>query len=76
LEDRAAMLAKIKSALKEGGIIIIEEEISKVERLQHEGCGKDLFFEPEIIDEFEQAGLKYIETKTKDEVAIYLKFRK
>ncbi len=70
------MLSKIKSALNENGIVIIEEEISKTERLQHEGCGKDLFFEQEIIDEFEQAGFQYIETKTKDEVAIYLKFRK
>lgn len=75
-EDRIAMLAKIKSALKEGGIVIIEEEISKVERLQHDGCGKDLFFEAEIIDEFEQEGLHYEATQVKDEVAVYLKFRK
>ncbi|MFD3408934.1 hypothetical protein SKC37_09725 [Aquirufa sp. HETE-83D] len=75
-EDRPSMLSKIKSSLNENGIVIIEEEISKTERLQHEGCGKDLFFEQEIIDEFEQSGLQYVETKTKDEVAIYLKFRK
>ena len=75
-EDRPAMLAKIKGALKDGGIVIIEEEISKHERLQHDGCGKDLFFEPEIIDEFERHGLRHVATKTKDEVAIYLKFRK
>jgi hypothetical protein len=70
------MLTKIKSALNEGGIVIIEEEISKVERLQHEGCGKDLFFEQELIEEFEQMGLKYVATQVKDDVAIYLKFRK
>jgi len=76
LDDRAAMLHKIKSALNRGGIVIIEEEISKVLRLQHEGCEKDLFFEHEIIEEFQNAGFQYLATKTKDEVAIYLKFRK
>ena len=75
-KDRLEMLAKIKSALNEGGIVIIEEEISKVERLQHEGCGKDLFFEQEIIEEFEQTGLHYVATQVKDDIAIYLKFRK
>ncbi len=75
-EDRTAMLAKIYNALNDDGTVIIEEEISKTERLQHEGCGKDLFFEQEIIDEFEQAGLQYVATQVKDEVAIYLKFRK
>ena len=75
-ENRSDMLAKIKSALNEGGIVIIEEEISKVARLQHDGCGKDLFFEQEIIDEFKEAGLQYVATQIKDEVAIYLKFRK
>ncbi|MFM6942185.1 MAG: hypothetical protein ACKOW4_02635 [Aquirufa sp.] len=75
-EDRGEMLAKIKNALNEGGLVIIEEEISKEERLQHEGCGKDLFFELEIIDEFTQAGLHYVATQVKDEVAVYLKFRK
>ena len=75
-EDRREMLLKIKDALNDGGIVIIEEEISTSERLQHEGCGKNLFFEPEIIDEFEQAGLSYVATQIKDEVAIYLKFRK
>ena len=75
-EDRGEMLAKIKNALNEGGLVIIEEEISKEERLQHDGCGKDLFFEPEIIDEFTQAGLQYVATQVKDEVAVYLKFGK
>jgi hypothetical protein len=75
-EDRGEMLVKIKDALNDGGIVIIEEEISKEERLQHEGCGKDLFFELEIIDEFTQAGLHYVATQVKDEVAVYLKFRK
>jgi SAM-dependent methyltransferase len=75
-EDRPAMLAKIHNALHEGGIVIIEEEISKYHRLQHEGCGKDLFFEKEIIAEFTQGGFQYVATKTKDEVAVYLKFRK
>jgi hypothetical protein len=75
-EDRPAMLAKIHKALHEGGIVIIEEEISKYHRLQHDGCGKDLFFEHEIISEFTQGGFQYVGTKTKDEVAVYLKFRK
>jgi len=75
-EDRAQMLVKIIAALEDGGTIIIEEEISKSERLQHEGCGKELFFEQEIIDEFAKAGLHHLASKTKDEVAIYLKFRK
>jgi SAM-dependent methyltransferase len=75
-EDRAHMVAKIKSALNEGGLVIIEEEISKEIRLQHEGCGKDLFFEQEIIDEFTQAGLHHEGTVAKDDVAVYLKFRK
>lgn len=75
-EDRAAMLVKINESLDEGGIVIIEEEISMSERLQHEGCGKDLFFEQEIIAEFKQAGLNHEATLPKDEVAIYLKFRK
>lgn len=75
-EDRTAMLAKIYNALNENGIVIIEEETSKTERLQHEGCGKDLFFEQEIIDEFTKAGLHYMATQVKDEVAVYLKFRK
>jgi hypothetical protein len=67
---------KIKNGVMEGGIVIIEEEVSKVKRLQHEGCGKDLFFESEIINEFTEAGLHYVATRVKDEVAIYLKFRK
>jgi hypothetical protein len=75
-EDRTEMLAKIYKALNDGATVIIEEEVSKVERLQHNGCGKDLFFEQEIIDEFEQVGLHYVATQIKDEVAIYLKFRK
>lgn len=75
-EDRSEMLKKITDSLNEGGIVIIEEEISKQDRLQHDGCGRDLFFEPEIINEFEQAGLQYVATKVKDEVAVYLKFRK
>jgi hypothetical protein len=75
-EDRIAMLTKIKSALNKDGIVILEEEISKSERLQHEGCGKNLFFEQEIIDEFTKAGLNHVATQVKDEVAVYLKFRK
>jgi hypothetical protein len=75
-EDRPAMLTKIKAALNQEGIVIIEEEISKERRLQHEGCGKDLFFEQEIIDEFAEAGLRHLASETKDELAIYLKFRK
>jgi hypothetical protein len=74
-EDRPAMLAKIKAAINKNGMVIIEEEISKQERLQHDGCGKDLFFEHEIIEEFKQAGLEHVGTKIKDEVAVYLKFR-
>jgi hypothetical protein len=35
-----------------------------------------LFFELEIIDEFTQAGLHYVATQVKDEMAVYLKFRK
>jgi hypothetical protein len=70
------MLARIHNALNDGGIVIIEEEISKDHRLQHEGCGKDLFFEQEIIEEFTQGGFEYVATKTKDEIAVYLKFRK
>ena len=70
------MLAKIHNALNEGGIVIIEEEISIDQRLQHDGCGKDLFFEQEIIDEFTQGRFQYVASKTKDEVAVYLKFRK
>jgi hypothetical protein len=35
-----------------------------------------LFFEQEIIEEFTQGGFQYVATKTKDEVAVYLKFRK
>jgi hypothetical protein len=68
-EDRPAMLAKIHNALHDGGI-------SKYHRLQHDGCGKDLFFENEIISEFTQGGFHYVTTKPKDEVAVYLKFRK
>jgi hypothetical protein len=75
-ENRSEMLMKIKNGVMEGGIVIIEEEVSKVKRLQHEGCGKDLFFESEIINEFTEAGLHYVATRVKDEVAVYLKFRK
>lgn len=75
-EDRIEMLAKIYKGLTEGGTVIIEEEVSKVERLQHDGCGKDLFFEREIIEEFERIGLHHVATQVKDEVAVYLKFRK
>lgn len=75
-EDRTEMLAKIYKALTDGGTVIIEEEVSKIERLQHDGCGKDLFFEREIIEEFERIGLPHVATQVKDEVAVYLKFRK
>lgn len=75
-DNRTEMLAKIYHALTDGGTVIIEEEVSKLERLQHDGCGKDLFFETEIIEEFERIGLQHVATQVKDEVAVYLKFRK
>lgn len=75
-ENRTEMLGKIYKALNDGGIVIMEEEVSKVERLQHDDCGKDLFFEKEIIEEYKQAGLHHVATEVKDDVAIYLKFRK
>jgi hypothetical protein len=75
-ENRTEMLAKIYQALTDGGTVIIEEEVSKIERLQHDGCGKDLFFETEITEEFERIGLQHVATQVKDELAVYLKFRK
>ena len=62
--------------LKNGGRLLIEEEVSISIPLIHEGCGKKLFFAEELMTIVTEAGFEKIDKKQKDEKAIYLLFKK
>jgi len=62
--------------LKKGGRLFIEEEVSISIPLIHEGCGKKLFFEKEMISLVSEASFEMVDKKQKDEKAIYLLFEK
>ncbi len=62
--------------LKNGGRLLIEEEVSISIPLIHEGCGKKLFFTEELMTVVAEAGFEKIDKKQKDEKAIYILFKK
>ena len=62
--------------LKNGGRLLIEEEVSISIPLIHEGCGKKLFFTEELMTIVAEAAFEKIDKKQKDEKAIYLLFKK
>ncbi|MES2796088.1 MAG: class I SAM-dependent methyltransferase [Bacteroidota bacterium] len=49
------MLNECKRVLKPGGVLFIEEELAQFIDEKHEGCGKRLFLEAELLQIFEKS---------------------
>ena len=62
--------------LSDGGILLIEEELSFTEPLLHEGCNKPLYFLNDLEQLLKANGFQLIKTEQKDEKAVYLTFQK
>ncbi len=69
-------IKKSFDALKKGGRIFIEEEISRTSRIQHTGCNKPLYFESEIDKMLTEEGFTKKISQQKDQKALYLIYEK
>jgi len=67
-------LQDIYKILKSNGKLFIEEQIAKYSEEIHEGCGKRLFTESELIDILEKCGFELIETHFKDNGVIIFEY--
>jgi ubiquinone/menaquinone biosynthesis C-methylase UbiE len=56
------MLVECKNILKPEGQLIIEEQLAEYTGELHEGCGKRLFLEEELIDILNKSGFQKIES--------------
>jgi predicted methyltransferase len=65
-EKPSTILQDIHGILKPDGQLFIEEQMAKFSGEIHEGCGKRLFTENELIELVEKCGFKLIEKHLKD----------
>jgi ubiquinone/menaquinone biosynthesis C-methylase UbiE len=65
-EKPEIMLQDIFEIIKPDGKLFIEEELAKFSGEIHEGCGKRLFTENELIELVEKCGFELIEKHLKD----------
>jgi ubiquinone/menaquinone biosynthesis C-methylase UbiE len=61
------ILQDIKKCLKSAGKLFIEEQIAKTSGELHEGCGKPLFTQEELIDCLNRNGFELVKTVEKVE---------
>jgi ubiquinone/menaquinone biosynthesis C-methylase UbiE len=72
-EYQIEMLVECQRILKPNGQLIVEEQPAKFSGELHEGCGKRLYLETELIDLFNKNGFQLIESQI-FENKMYLKF--
>ncbi len=68
------ILQDIKKSLKPSGKLFIEEQITKTSGEIHEGCGRPLFTQDELIDCLERNGFELVETVEKVEGIFIFEF--
>lgn len=64
------ILRDLHEILKSNGNLFIEEQMAKYTGEFHEGCGKRLFTENELIDMLEKCGFEVIERHFKDDFVV------
>jgi ubiquinone/menaquinone biosynthesis C-methylase UbiE len=64
------ILQDIHKILKPNGKLFIEEQIAKFSGEIHEGCGKPLFTESELINLLEKCGFELIDRHFKDDLMV------
>ena len=72
-ETPEIILQDIRKILKSNGKLFIEEQTAKFSGEIHEGCGKQLFTENELIEILANCGFQVIETYFKDNGVIVFK---
>jgi hypothetical protein len=68
------ILQDIKTCLKPSGKLFIEEQITKTSGEIHEGCGKPLFTQDELVDCLHRSGFDLVETVEKAEDVFIFEF--
>ena len=70
------ILQDVRNCLKPSGRLFIEEQITKHSGEIHEGCGKRLFTQKELIDCLWENGFKTVDIMDKGEKVFIFKFSK
>ena len=70
------ILQDVKKCLKPSGKLFIEEQIAKHSGEIHEGCGKRLFTQEELVDCLSDNGFKTVDIVDKGEKVFIFKFSK
>jgi methylase of polypeptide subunit release factors len=70
------ILQDIKTCLKPSGKLFIEEQMTKTSGEIHEGCGKRLFTQDELIDCLERNGFELVEIVEKENRVFIFEFVK
>ncbi|MBC7409492.1 MAG: hypothetical protein H7339_13980, partial [Arcicella sp.] len=73
-ETPEIILHDIQKILKSNGKLFIEEQNAKFLGEIHEGCGKQLFTENELMEILENCGFQVIETYFKDDGVVVFEF--
>jgi hypothetical protein len=68
------ILQDIKKCLKASGKLFIEEQITKTSGEIHEGCGKSLFTQDELVDCLHRSGFDLVEIVEKAEDVFIFEF--
>jgi predicted methyltransferase len=68
------ILQDIKNCLKPSGKLFIEEQIAKLSGEIHEGCGKPLFIQSELIDCLERNGFELVNITNKGDANFIFEF--
>jgi ubiquinone/menaquinone biosynthesis C-methylase UbiE len=69
------ILQDIKKCLKSSGVLFIEEQLAKTSGEIHEGCGKRLFTQGELVDCLKKNGFELREIVEKAEGVFIFEFR-
>ena len=74
-ENPEIILHDISKILKSNGTLFIEEQIAKFSGEIHEGCGKRLFTENELIEIFKKCGFEVTERHFKDDFVVIFEIK-
>jgi ubiquinone/menaquinone biosynthesis C-methylase UbiE len=69
------ILQDVKKCLKPSGVLFIEEQLTKASGEIHEGCGRRLFTQKELVDCLEENRFKMVEIVEKENNVFILKLR-
>ena len=69
------ILQDIKKSLKPSGVFFIEEQLGKTSGEIHEGCGKRLFTQDELVDCLERNGFELVNIGEKGDGVFIFEFR-